>query len=222
MKNIFCVIIIAILGSSLHAQLENIPLITVTGQSAVKVKPDYVILGLKISKQIKSDSQNNHFGFKIFEDDDTKIRLFDFDENDIFETVIQNSGSKYIKEVFITIRDLSKLDKYMLELHKLGYTNYIYKDYRISDYERYKDQTRKEAINIARKKAEQLAKELGQTIGKAHTIEEIITENYNWYTIYDKNDLENINYKLGADEYIFEPGYIIINSRLRVSFDLLK
>src|ERR1035437_5698429 len=208
-----------LIRNCVFAQLENIPLVTVFGESTVKVKPDYVILGIKIKKEIRLNSAPNNTVFEIFKTEDTKIRLFGFDDKNISESLIQVDGSVYVKEVYITINDLNSLDKYLLELYKLGFKDYIYLDYRVKNFSDYKDQARKEAIYSAKTKATLIATELGQTIGKAHTVEEINNENYNWYNIHNNVNLENITFKLGADGYIVEPGFLIITSKIKVSFD---
>ena len=205
-------------AGTLLGQLQNIPLITVTGESVVKVIPDYVIIGLRIKKSLPGTE--NKPSFEIFKEEDTKIRLFDFNEADISRSIIQMDSAAYYKEVFITISDIKKLDKYLLELYNLGYRDYVYLDYRVTNYKRYKSQARKEAVNTARKKAQELVAELGQTLGKAHTIEEMPTEDYNWYNLKDKAKSGMIMYKLGADNHLIEPGYITVTAKVKVSFDL--
>lgn len=222
MKNLITLFAFALLSNCVSAQLQNIPLITVFGESAVKVKPDYVIVGVKVKKDIRLPSNGNVPAFEIFKDEDTKIRLFGFDNKNISESVIEADSSAYVKEVFFTINDLNDLDKYLLELYKLGFKNYIYLDYRVKDYTGLKNQARKEAMTVAKKKATLLANELGQAIGKAHTIEELEHEDYNWYNIHDKDGLENITFTQGANGYMIEPGFIIITSKIQVSFDLQK
>jgi hypothetical protein len=65
----------------------------------------------------------------------TKIRLFDFNEADMSKTFIQMDSAAYYKEVFVTIIDLKKLDKYLLELYTPEYRDCIYIDYRTSSYD---------------------------------------------------------------------------------------
>lgn len=203
------------LVNTAFCQLQNIPLVIVTGESVVKVIPDYVILGIKIKKTLPAEPS-----FEIFKEEDTKIRLFDFNEADISRSIIQVDSSIYYKEVFITISDIKKLDKYLLELFNLGYRDYVYLDYRITNYNRYKLQAKKEAMNAARKKAQALVSELGQTLGKAHTIEELPTEDYNWYNLKDKKNSGDITFKMGSDNYVIEPGYVCVTAKVKVSFDL--
>jgi len=201
------------------AQLQTVPLITVTGESVVKVSPDYVILGLRIKKELLP-AMENKLSFQIFKEEDTKIRLFDFNEADMSKSIIQFDSTIYYKEVFVVITDIKKLDKYLLELFNLGYRDYIYVDYRSSNYANFKAQARKEAIIAARKKAQALAGELGQTIGKAYIIEELDSEDYNWYSNKTKSDLEKISFKEGSDGYLIEPGFLTVTSKVKVGFNL--
>ncbi len=219
MKKLILIIVCCYGNLAFGQLLQNIPLITVTGESVVKVSPDYIILGIRIKKELTA-TMNNKPAFEIFKEEDTKIRLFDFNEADMSKTIIQFDSSDYYKEVFITINDVKKLDKYLLELFNLGYKDYVYIDYRVSNYSRYKNQARKDAINSAKKKATNLVTELGQTLGKAHTIEDVYSEDYSWYNLKDKANSGNLTFKLGSDNYQIEPGYITITAKVKVSFDL--
>jgi uncharacterized protein len=222
-RKIIILALFAFIGTPIWAQLENIPLITVYGESVIQVKPDYVLIGLKVKKKINvNNNAEARTIFEIFKKEDTKVSLFDFDEKNIYEGYIQYDSSNYIKEIFIKILDLNKLDKYLLEIYQLGFKDIIYVDYRITNLNEYKNKARIDAINSAKKKATLLANELGQMIGKAHNIEEIFMEEYNWYNIHNSKNKENLTFKLGADNYLIEPGYITITSKIKVSFDLQK
>ncbi len=194
------------------------PHISVTGEAVVKVIPDYVILGIRIKKQLNSG--DNKPAFEIFKEEDTKIRLFDFNEADMSKTFIQLDSAAYYKEVFVTITDLKKLDKYLLELYTLGYRDYVYIDYRTSFYDKYKTQAREEAIADAKKKARQISTGLFMALGKAYSAEDLNTEDYNWYNLKDKKNAGKLTYKMGSDNYLIEPGYITVTARVNVSFYL--
>lgn len=222
MKKKALLLFLIFLRMSSVAQLENIPLVTVYGESKIKVKPDHVILGIKILKRLPSSMTESSTALEIFKTEDTKIRLFGFDPKNMSETIIQADSGTYIKEVFITINDLNTLDKYLLELNKLGFRDYIYMDYRVKELGAYKNQARREAMNSAKKKAAALAAEVGQNVGKAHRIDELNSEDYNWYTVHEDNHLERVTFKLGADGYAIEPGFLVLTARVRVSFDLIK
>lgn len=191
--------------------------VSVTGESVVNVQPNYVILGIRIKKQLGGSDKP---AFEIFKEEDTKIRLFDFNEADLSKTFIQLDSAAYYKEVFVVISDLKKLDKYLLELYTMGYKDYVYIDYRTSLYSKYKTQAKEEAMANARKKAQGLAASLGQTVGKAYSIEELNSEDYNWYNLRDKTNAPALTFRMGSEHYLIEPGYITITARVNVSFHL--
>lgn len=202
--------------------IQNIPLITVEGESYLRIKPDYVILGFKVSKEMQVTSQGMPTVFEIFRTQDTKIKLFDFDDKNISETLIQIEKPVYVKEIFISIYDLTLLDRIISELYKLGYKDFHYIDYRIKNITDLQYQAKLKAIAAAKIKASLLAKELGQTIGKAHFIEELDYPDYNWYNIHNDVSIKELTYKQDADDYVIEPGFITISAKIRVSFDLIK
>lgn len=221
-NRVIFIFLFVFLSGKLFAQIENIPLVTVTGESVIKVLPNYCILGIRVEREIPIDSRGVIIGFEIFKDVDTRISLFNIDENDIIETIIQVGNHKLVKEIFIKIKDLKKLDKYLIDLSKLGFNEYVFVDYRNDNYESIKNDARKEAIKSAEKKAKLLAFELGQTIGSAHTIGEVDYKSYNIFNIDDYSNIENETYNLGADKYLIEPGYITITAKIQVSFELKK
>lgn len=159
--------------------------------------------------------------FEIFKDEDTKIRLFDFNEDHQSRSLIQLDSNGYYKEVFIAIYDLKKLDRYLLELYNLGYRDYTYMEYRNSVYQRTKAKARDEAIENAKEKPGQLAASLNISLGKAYQVEELGSEDHNWYNIRNKDAAATLTHRLGSGKYLVEPGYITITSRVRVSFLIL-
>jgi uncharacterized protein YggE len=50
-RNRITIFVLLLIRNCLFAQLENIPLVTVFGESTVKVKPDYVIIGINVKKR---------------------------------------------------------------------------------------------------------------------------------------------------------------------------
>ncbi len=222
MKRIVVLLFLVSVTCSTFAQLQNIPLVTAIGESVVKVKPDYAVAVIKVKKSMNISSLTTAATFRIFEENDTRVQLFGFDDKNIDFSLIQADSLVYVKEIIITINDLQNLDKYLLEIQKLGYKDLIYLDYRVKDLSPHKDQARKSAIASAKRKAILMASELGQSIGKAHTIEEVEVQSFNWYNIDNSKNLENMTYKLGSEAYIIEPGYITIVAKVKVSFDLIK
>lgn len=217
MKPILSLCLFFVCLQALSQTTQEPPHISVTGEAVVKVIPDYVILGIRIKKQLNGG--DNKPAFEIFKEEDTKIRLFDFNEADMSKTFIQLDSAAYYKEVFVTITDLKKLDKYLLELYTLGYRDYVYIDYRTSFYDKYKTQAREEAVADAKKKARQLSTGLFLALGKAYAVEDLNTEDYNWYNLKDKKNAGRLTYKMGSDNYLIEPGYLTITAKVRVSFN---
>lgn len=210
---IFC--FFAILFSHITlAQVENIPLLTVYGEGTVKVIPDQAIISLEVNKEVYNTPNASSPSLEIFKDEDTRIRLFDFDDNNIVEGIIQPNDNAYKKEVFITVNDLSKLDRYLLELHKKGFRNINFIDYRIRDLNKFQKKALKKALDNATQKA----RVLHQPIGSIHTIEEIEQQAYNWYN----PQLKNIVLKDGFDINNINPGYLTIISKIKVAYDLKK
>mgnify|MGYP000441922083 FL=1 len=199
MKRIVVLLFLVSVTCSTFAQLQNIPLVTAIGESVVKVKPDYAVAVIKVKKSMNISSLTTAATFRIFEENDTRVQLFGFDDKNIDFSLIQADSLVYVKEIIITINDLQNLDKYLLEIQKLGYKDLIYLDYRVKDLAAHKDQARKNAIASAKRKAILLASELGQSIGKAHTIEELESQSFNWYNIDNSKNLENITYQLGSE-----------------------
>lgn len=217
MKPILSLCLFFVCLQALSQTTQEPPHISVTGEAVVKVIPDYAILGIRIKKQLNGG--DNKPAFEIFKEEDTKIRLFDFNEADMSKTFIQLDSAAYYKEVFVTITDLKKLDKYLLELYTLGYRDYVYIDYRTSFYDKYKTQAREEAVADAKKKARQLSTGLFLALGKAYAVEDLNTEDYNWYNLKDKKNAGRLTYKMGSDNYLIEPGYLTITAKVRVSFN---
>jgi uncharacterized protein YggE len=78
----------------------------------------------------------------------------------------------------ITVRDLAKLDTLLESLIKAGGNRIDSIGYETSDLRKYRDQARDMAVKAAREKAGALAKALGQDIGRAQSIEEVMESGY--------------------------------------------
>lgn len=196
------------------AQVENIPLLTVYGEGIIKVMPDQAIISLEINKEVYNTPKASSPSLEIFKDEDTRIRLFDFDDNNIVEGIIQPNGDTYKKEIFITVNDLNKLDRYLLELRKKGFRNINFIDYRIRDLNKFQNKALKQALANAAQKA----KILQQPIGSIYTVEEIGQQTYNWYSpqlknivLNDEFDITNIN-----------PGHLTLISKIKIAYNLKK
>jgi uncharacterized protein YggE len=73
------------------------------------------------------------------------------------------------------------------------------------------------AIRAAQEKAIALAKELGQTVGKAHSIFE---DSYGWLSGYAQNVSQNVGGAPPGSDSSIALGQIRVSSRVTVSFEL--
>jgi uncharacterized protein YggE len=222
MKNaLFCFLV---LTSSiiLHAQvLQNIPLVTVTGEGVAKAVPDQAIISVRVQQRI--DITNLSLGSEafLFSKENTDIKFFGDDNHEIFSTIPEidvkdnKNAAVFIKEFIITVRDISLLTKVITELIRRDFTNIYSITYRLSDVTSAKNSARLMAVANARAAAELYGKALGQSIGKAHMVEEEDAKIVNWYTEKYRNPGEVVN-----TVYNYNPGYISVPCRVTVSFEL--
>ncbi|HAM97189.1 MAG TPA: hypothetical protein DCQ26_01125 [Marinilabiliales bacterium] len=215
-----CLFTLAFLHS--FSQLDNLPLVTVTGEGIVSQKPDVVLIGIVFTKELESQVDRLNQLTRIFEPTDTKIRIFGLNGQENEEGRIRVQWGKtlvYSKEVFIELTDISRLDQILLEIRKQK-LQLSFVEYRVSNQSQLCSEARKKAVETARKKATELAQQLGQSIGKAHDIEDLGTENINWYNL-QKEDIDRIN-RMSPEEYLVIPSEQVICSKVKVSFDLIK
>lgn len=119
----------------------------------------------------------------------------------------------------VTVRDLSKLDAVMDAVLSAGANRIEGIEYRSSELRKYKDQARDEAARAAREKAEDLAKALGDQIGKTFSIEELPqTEGY--YGFSGGPAANNMEDKRSLTPST-APGELTVKASVVVSFDLL-
>lgn len=204
------------------SQLDNLPLVTVTGEGIVSQKPDRVLIGIVFTKELESQADRLNQLTRIFEPADTKIRIFGLNGQENEEGWIRIQWGKtlvYSKEVFIELTDIGKLDQILLEIRKQK-LQLSFVEYQVSNQSQLCSEARKKAVEAARKKATELAQQLGQSIGKAHDIEEIGVENINWYSL-QKEEIDKINRRT-SDEYQVIPSEHVICSKVKVCFDLIK
>lgn len=208
--------------SPTFSQFDNLPLVTVTGEGIVSQKPDMVLIGIVYTKELESQADRLNQLTRIFEPAETKIRIFGLNSQEYEEGLIRVQWGKtlvYTKEVFVELNDISKLDPILLEIRKQN-LQVSFIEYRICNPFRLCSEARKKAIEAARMKAIELAQQLGQSIGKAHDIEELGMENINWYSL-QKEEIEKIN-RRNSNEYQVVPAELVIYSKVKVSFDLIK
>ena len=119
------------------------------------------------------------------------------------------------QSISVCIKDLSKYETISDELLSLGVNNLNGPTFRNSEMRKYKDEARKKAIVAAKEKAQLLAQQLGQSIGKAHNIKEV-TGGWAPRSAYANTISDDAN---GSDVgESFAPGQIEVRATVEVSF----
>jgi len=236
LRYLFAVIFISACCFSAAAQIKNIPTVDVTGVAEIKVVPDEVTFSLRVSKSDKSlqvaKIQNDSNVSRIIElakrfgiaSQDVKTDFILVKEK--FDRIKQKGDIEYTevfagytisKTVVVKLRDIGKFENFFSEIIKIGITEVSRVSFESSQLRKYKDQARAMAIKAAREKATALAAEIGQTIGKAISIEE---ENVDGFVSRGANYSSNSFSTDGEDdeEETFAAGTISVKAQVKVSF----
>ncbi len=159
--------------------------ITTTGESIVKVAPDNVIINLTVetvNQDLKAArSENNGKINSILslckkekiENDDIKTSQISVSPKYQYEQQkYVYKGMQVYQSLSITLKDISKYNAFLDELLGLGtrYVNGV--EFKTSELKKYREQARSLAIAAAKEKAQKLAAELSQNIGKPLLINE--------------------------------------------------
>jgi len=174
---------------SLHTQAQNTPdrpLITVTGQAEILVVPDEVVFNLNATTlnkdlaiaQRKTDEvvRNVLELARRYQIPATQVQTghISLEERYSNEALTRQPrvflGYAVSKSIAIILRDVSKAEPLLAEVFKSGITEINSINFRATQNRKLKDQARAQAMKAAQEKASALAREIGQSIGKAHTI----------------------------------------------------
>ncbi len=124
-------------------------------------------------------------------------------------------GYRVSKTVVFTVRDISKLDDLLNSFLDAG-ANYIYGiQFGTTKLRDYRDQARALALKAAREKAKDMAKELGQKVGRPYSI---VEEEYGAGTA--PNMMPSTHVSLIEADKRTAIGQMSISARVKVSFEL--
>lgn len=235
MKTILLILTLTLSASSVTAQKDvDRPLITVTGQAEIMVVPDEVAFNLRVVTMEKELS-----AAKIRNDQVVKSLLTLAQKYQIPAGQVQTDhislaqrysdeevtkkppvflGYTVIKKVAIILRDVSKAEDMLADIFRSGVTNIEEVEFRSTQLRKYKDQARAMAMRAAQEKATAMTKEIGQTIGKAYSIQE-------QGQVYggSPNTSNSVGFTRGessSEESTIALGQISITARVVVSFEL--
>ena len=232
---IACALIFVCPIAAQNIDVSKYPTVQVTGTAEVLVVPDEVSFSLSVSKSDKSlttaKAQNDENVTRLLsltkrmgiDASDVKTDFIAVKEkydrrriagsDDDFENVF--AGYVVSRRIVVKLRELSRFEELFSEVVKVGVTEVERVSFQSSQLRKYKDQARAMAIRAAREKAEGFVKELGQTIGKAISIEEEDSE--------DDRSSNNISSNIStsyasSDGETFSAGTISIKAQVEVQF----
>lgn len=224
---------------------DNLSLISVSGDAEIKVVPDEVVITLGVEtlgkdllqtkdendqkvKKIIGAAQSLKIDPKNIQTDYISIQPEYESGSFKFQNNKAVSGFYVRKTLAITLKDISKFEELLSSVVSAG-ANYIHGiEFRTSELRKYRDQARALAIKAAQEKATALAKELGRSIGRPHSIQE---GSIGWYSGYgswwgsrwggqmSQNVSQNVNSPAQGESTV-PLGQISVTASVSVSFEL--
>ena len=213
------------------AQSLDIPLITVRGSAVLFANPDEMLMNVQVYQKGASMEEA-----RIAYKKQSKEVIAFFKAKGIADEHIQtqyaSAGPKRKRHsteieyyyssqnINVCIRDLSLYDEILdgligLEVFKIGSAHF-----RTDDIVEKREEALRLAMRDAKKKAEMLANEIGQTIGKAKLINEIQSSNTSSNAeTYGSSTVSTSGTSVGSTQG-FAPGQLEIKSIVTVSFEL--
>lgn len=217
-------------------------LITVTGDAEVKVAPDEVILTVGVETWNKdlgvAKSQNDERVRKVLalaKEFKIKPKHVQTDHISIEPRYKDNYARRNFigyfvrKTIVFTLKDISKFESLLSRTLEAG-ANYVHGiQFRTTELRKHRDRARALAIRAAREKANDLAKELGQKIGKPHTVRE---DRAGWWYPYNawwggrsgrmmaQNVVQDYGFTSSTGESSIALGQVSVNAKVTVSFEL--
>lgn len=237
--------LVAVLAVSHPAVAGDCPeprLITVTGDAEVRVAPDEVILTLGVETWYqdldKAKSENDKRVQKIlkiaqkFKIEDKHVQTDHISIEPRYKDQWEHRefvGYFVRKNVVFTLRDTAKFEDLLSSALGAG-ANYVHGvQFRTTELRKYRDEARALAIKAAKEKADALAGELGQKVGKPQTIREDQAGWWSWYNNWwgsrwgrssmAQNVIQSHSGQPQSDSSV-ALGQINVNARVTVSFKL--
>lgn len=224
-----------------QAQDADRALVTVTGQAELRVPPDEVVFTLEVESidkdvlaaKTKTDESVKRV-FSIAKDN--KIKADDVQTSYISVEPKYNTddleydarrgvkrvfvGYEVSKTIAVRLREISRFDPLLSDVLKAGVSKVSNVEFRNSQIRKHKDQARAMAIRAAQEKANLLAKEIGQTIGPAHSITEGAIGGYSSNTMQNVSTVISGELSSSESDSAIAPGLISVTAQVTVKFKL--
>jgi uncharacterized protein YggE len=241
-KTILLVLTITLSAAGVFAQdAVDRPLITVSGQAEIRVPPDEVVFTLEVqsvdkdvlaAKKKTDESVKQVFALardnKINSDDvqtsyisvEPKYNREEVDYGEARGVKRVFLGYAVSKTIAIRLKDISRFDPLLSDVLKAGVTTVSNVEFRNSQIRKHRDQARAMAITAAKEKASLLAREIGQTIGPAHSITEGVINRYSSGMVQNSSSVISGDLSASESDSAIAPGLISVTAQVTVSFKL--
>lgn len=232
MKHTFLLIAFLVVSTVTYAQNNNnsVPLITVNGESSVKIKPDEVTLSFGVETRNleakAAKTENDKLMSEILKYlkaqkiDPKNIQTDYLRLNSVYNHQLgKEEGFVATQMVSLKITDLSKYEAISSGLIERGINQINNIEFTSSKIKEHEAEARNLAIKSAKEKAAAMASQIDQEIGKAYYINEDMQPviPFQRYGAMKSMDMQ----ESGGSEPTIAPGEIEIKGRVTVSFVLM-
>ncbi|MFT5964846.1 MAG: hypothetical protein ACI9L6_001596 [Flavobacterium sp.] len=228
MKIAVLILLLLFLGISYAQEVKQVPQVSVTGESKIKVVPDQATIIAtvetkgNVAKDVKKENDKQIEGvlniIKKMNLATADYRTQRVSLNPIFDYEKKKTTYRATQSVEILLRDLSKYDELMEGIVGQGINQIDNVTFQSSKVAQYESEARKRAMKDAKLKAEDYASVLGQKVGPAITIIDN-SQNEHLQPVYARMKLMAMDEIVTTPETVAE-GEITITANVSVSFIL--
>jgi hypothetical protein len=232
---LFCLSVILTVKAQ-NIDTGKMPMVTVTGTAEIQVVPDTATLSFTIAKKdnivATAKRQNDETVTKVTDlakrfgiattnvktdyirvKEATRRELVKNSDDDYTEI---HDGYRVSRNLVIKLRDISKFESFLTALLDAGVNDVDNVVFTSSELRKHKDEARAQAMNAAKQKAEALAKQINQSIGKAVSIEENDIDGYRSPAANFSSNSFSVDGNDGAET--FSVGAISVKAQVVVKF----
>ncbi|WP_330443838.1 SIMPL domain-containing protein [Flavobacterium sp. C4GT6] len=224
----FAIVLVMMIAGAANAQQAPMPQVTVQGEGVIKVTPDMATITIGVNNEGNDAKEVKKENDKATDAVIKYLKKAGVDANDYqTDRVYLNRSYDYDKKKYyyrasqtisVKLKDLSKYDELITGLTDAGVNNIQGVNFESSKQKEYEAQARREAMLDAKKKAEEYASAIGQSIGAAM----MITENGS--SSYMPLRMKSVSYEMAADSAgsreTIAVGEIEIKANVTVGFAL--
>ena len=184
----FLVVLLVLVSSITWSQKTIQPSVSVTGEGVVKIVPDMVTISVQVENKGQNPKELKRKNNMVINDVLSYIKSLRINDKDVQTQYVrlnknydyQTKTYHYVanQNVIIKLKDLTKYEDLMDGLLERGINRIDGVNFSTSKEEVLKSEARKKAIMNAKTKAEEYAKVLNQSVGKAISISEFSGNSY--------------------------------------------